>query len=294
MSVTVRQSDCHYDSSHHTSIITHDPPYTRFKSIPSSREWEQSRKVKEFRGNFTNCNLLLRALYVSSIYLSDSRHVAPPKSGEEAHVTCGRCDLGRATLNKPRLGLSYMLSRLWDPGGVRSTPNVPRDRSRTLAPSRCPYAPCRGHLVNLTSLRRWQDLRRFHVNLFHGKNPERNNAMMIINGSINVIIPALTRPTLMLYELCFLHIACKCTYNRQSICTSFTVTATSYIQVTQILKLCVGTTSPYKGHTCCPSFLRLLDPTSGLPSNTSRLPKLLHWLCLILLMTLGLRGAPYE
>ena len=28
-----------------------------------------------------------------------------------------------------------MLPRLWDPGGVRPTPNVPRDQSRTLAPS---------------------------------------------------------------------------------------------------------------------------------------------------------------
>ena len=26
-----------------------------------------------------------------------------------------------------RFGFSYVLPRLWDPGGVRSTPNVPRD-----------------------------------------------------------------------------------------------------------------------------------------------------------------------
>ena len=64
---------------------------------------------------------------VSSIYLSDSRHVAPPKSGEDAHVTCGWCDLGGTTINKHRLRFSYVLPRLWEMGGVRSTPNVPRD-----------------------------------------------------------------------------------------------------------------------------------------------------------------------
>ena len=31
--------------------------------------------------------------------------------------------------NNPSLGLGYVLPRLWDPGGVRSSPNVPRDRS---------------------------------------------------------------------------------------------------------------------------------------------------------------------
>ena len=83
--------------------------------------------AKNFHRAFPNYNLLLRALDVSSIYLSDSRRVAPPKSGEDAHITHGRCDLGGTTLNKPRLCFSYMLPRLWDPGGVRSTPNVPRD-----------------------------------------------------------------------------------------------------------------------------------------------------------------------
>ena len=104
---------------------------------------EQSHKVKKFRKAFTSYDLLLHALDVSRIYLSDSRCVAPPKSGEDAHVTHGRCDLGGTTLNKPRLGFSYVLPRPWDSGGVRSTPDVPRDRSRTLAPSRYPYAPCR-------------------------------------------------------------------------------------------------------------------------------------------------------
>ena len=58
-----------------------------------------------------------------------------------------------------------MVPRLWIPGGVRSPPNVPRDRSSALAPSRYPYAPCTGHLVNLPNLRRWQDLRTSHVKL---------------------------------------------------------------------------------------------------------------------------------
>ena len=38
------------------------------------------------------------ALDVSGIYPSDSRHVAPPKSGEDAHVTHGMHDLGGPTL----------------------------------------------------------------------------------------------------------------------------------------------------------------------------------------------------
>ena len=113
---------------------------------------EQSCKTKKFHRAFFNYDLLLHALDASIIYLHDSKHVAPPKSGEDAHVTCGRCDFGGTTLNKPSLGFSYMLPRLWDPGGVRSSPNVPRDRSRALAPSRHPYAPCTGHLVNLPSL----------------------------------------------------------------------------------------------------------------------------------------------
>ena len=86
---------------------------------------EQSHKAKKFHRAITNYDLLLRALDVSNIYPSDSRCVAPPKSGEDDHVTHGMCDLGGPTLYQPRLGFSYMLPRLWDPGGVRSTPNVP-------------------------------------------------------------------------------------------------------------------------------------------------------------------------
>ena len=110
---------------------------------------EESRKSKEFRRAFTSYNLLLRALDVSSIYPSDSRHVGPPKSGEDAHITHGMHDLGGPTLYRPRFGFSYVLPRLWDPGGVRSTPNVPMmhiDRYRSLATSRYPYPPHKGHL----------------------------------------------------------------------------------------------------------------------------------------------------
>ena len=83
--------------------------YTRFKSIPSCCEWEQSRKAKKFRRAFTNYDLLLHDLDVSSIYPSDSRHVAPCKSGVDAHITCGMCDLYGPTLYLARLGYSYIL-----------------------------------------------------------------------------------------------------------------------------------------------------------------------------------------
>ena len=53
---------------------------------------EQSHKAKKFRRAFTNYGLLLCALDVSCIYMSVSRHVAPPKSGEDAHITHGKCD----------------------------------------------------------------------------------------------------------------------------------------------------------------------------------------------------------
>ena len=103
-------------------------------------------------GPLLTTNLLLCALEASSLYLCDSKRVAPPKSGEDAHVTHGRCDFGGTTLNKPSLDFSYVVPRLWDPGGVRSPPNVPRDQSSTLSPSRYPHAPRMGHLVNLPNL----------------------------------------------------------------------------------------------------------------------------------------------
>ena len=135
---------------------------------------------KKFHRAFTNYDLLLRALDASSIYLHDFRRVAPPKSGEDAHVTRGKCDFGGATLHNPILGFSYVLPRLWDPGGVSSSPNTPRDLSRTIAPSRYPYALLTGYLINLPSLRRWQDLRTSHVkldNFIHGNITGLTTAM---------------------------------------------------------------------------------------------------------------------
>ena len=266
MSVPNRLSERHYDSSVHTSVIphdssyprfnslpsshewgaiTHNSPYTRFMPIPSSCEWEQSHKSKKFHRAFTNYNLLLRAPDASSIYLHDLRRVAPPKSGEDAHVTRGECDFGGATLKNPSLGFSYVLPRLWDPGGDRSSPNVTRDRSRALAPSRYPYAPRTGYLVKIPNLRRWQDLHTSHVKLdifIHGNITGQTIAMKKITRSINIIIPMLTRPTPTNHEHCS-------PYDRQSSCMSFSATATSYIQVTQNLERHVETASPYEGHT---------------------------------------------
>ena len=107
--------------------------------------------------------------------------------------------------------------------------------------------------------------------------------MMKITSSINVNTPALTRPSPTNHKRCS-------PYNRQSTCTSSTVTVTSYIWVTQILKLHVETASAYEGHTSRTFFSRLLHPTSRLLCYTSGL----HQLCLTLLMTLGLWGKPYE
>ena len=193
---------------------------------------EQSHKAKKFHRAFTNYDLLLRALDASSIYLHDFRHVAPPKSGEDAHITRGKCDFGGATLNNPILGFSYGLQRLWDPGGVSSTPNTPRDLSRTIAPSRYPYALLTGYLIYLPSLRPWQDLRTSHVKLdhfIHGNITGLTTAMKKITGLINVINPALTRPTPTHHER-------DHPYNRQSSRTNFNATATLYIRVTQDLK----------------------------------------------------------
>ena len=164
-----------------------------------------------------------------------------------------------------------MLPRLWDPGGVSSTPNTPRDLSRTKAPSRYPYALLTGYLVYLPSLRPWQDLRTSHVkldNFIHGNITGLTTAMKKITRSINVINPALTRPTPTHHER-------DNPYDRQSSCTNFNATVTSYIWVTQNLKRRVETASPYEGHTSCTFFVRLLDPTSGLLRHTPGLPKIL-------------------
>ena len=120
------------DSIQSLAVVNGEQSHTIHRTQDSSQSLavvngEQSHKAKKFHRAFTNYDLLLHALDASSIYLHDSSHVAPPKAGEDAHITHGRCDFGGTTLNKPSLGFSYMLPRLWDPGGVRSPPNVPRD-----------------------------------------------------------------------------------------------------------------------------------------------------------------------
>ena len=108
-----------------------------------------------------------------------------------------------------------------------------------------------GHLVNLPSLRQWQDLHTSHVKLdifIYGNITVLNHAMKKITSSINVIIPVLTRPTLMNHECCS-------PYNRQSSHMSSTATVTLYSWVTQILKLRVETASPYERHTSLTFFM---------------------------------------
>ena len=148
---------CTHDSNQSLAVMNGEQSHTIHRPQDSSQSLavvngEQSRKAKKFHRAFTNYDLLLHALDASSIYLHDLRGVAPPKSGEDAHITCGKCDFGGATLNNPSLGCSYVIPRLWDPGGVSSSPNAPRDQSRTIAPSRYPYGPRTGYLVNLPNL----------------------------------------------------------------------------------------------------------------------------------------------
>ena len=282
------------DSNHSLAVVNGEQSHTIHRTQDSSQSLavvngEQSRKAKIFHRAFTNYDLLLRALDASSIYLRDLRRVAPPKSGEDAHVTRGKCDFGGATLNNPSLGCSYVLPRLWDPGGVSSSANTPRDLSRTIAPSRYPNALLRGYLINLPSLRRWQDLRTSHVNLdnfIHGNIAGRTTAMKKITGSINDINPALTRPTPTHHER-------DNPYARQSSHTNFNATATSYIRVTQNLKRRVEI-APYEGHSSRTFYTRLRDTTCGLLRHTSGLPKILPRLRLTLLTMLGLWGVSYE
>ena len=146
-----------HDSSQSIAVVNGEQSHTIHRTQDLSQSLaamngEQSRKAKKFHMAFTNYALFLRVLDASSIYLRDFRHAAPPKSGEDAHVTCGKCDFGGATLNKPSLGCSYMLQRLWDPEGVSSSPNTPRDLSRIIASSGYPYALPTGYLVNLPNL----------------------------------------------------------------------------------------------------------------------------------------------
>ena len=163
---------------------------------------------------------------------------------------------------------------------------MPLEIDLSLAPSRYPYALLTGYLVNLLNLRRWQDLRTSHMKLdifIHGNITGLTIAMKNMTGSINAIIPVLTRPTPTHHER-------GNPYDRQSSRMNFTATVTSYIQVTQILKRRMETASPYEGHTSRTFFARLLNHTSGLLRHTSGLPKILPRLCLTLLTTLGLWG----
>ena len=96
----------------------------------------------------------------------------------------------------------------------------------------------------------------------HGYITGLNIAMKKITRSINVIFPALTRPTPMNHKHCS-------PYDRQSSHTSFAAAATLYIQVTQILQLHVETASTSEGHTSHTFFARILDPFSWLLHNTS-------------------------
>ena len=256
MSVIPTIHHTHY-SSQSLAVVNEEQSCTIHHTHDSSQSiavvnGEQSRKAKKFYRAFTNYDLLLHDLDASSNYLHDFRCVAPPKSGEDAHITRGKCDFGGATLNNPSLGCSYVLPRLWDPGGVSSSPNTPRDQSRTIAHSRYTYALLTCYLNNLPSLRRWQDLRMSHVkldNFIHRNITGLTIAMKKITGSINVIIPALTRPTPTHHE-------CGNPYDRQSSRTNFNATATLCIRVTQNLKRRVETTSPYEGHTIVAPSLR--------------------------------------
>ena len=146
------------DSNHSLAVVNGEQSHTIHRTQDSSQSLavvngEQSHKAKIFHRVFTSYDLLLCALDASSIYLRDFRRVAPPKSGEDAHVTRGKCDFGGATLNNPSLGCSYVLPRLWDPGGVSSSATTPRDLSRTITPSRYPNALLTGYLIDLPSLR---------------------------------------------------------------------------------------------------------------------------------------------
>ena len=110
-----------HDSSQSLAVVNGEQSHTIHHTQDSSQSLavvngEQSRKAKKFHRAFTNYDLLLRALDASSIYLHDLQHVAPPKSGEDAHDSRGKCDFGGATQINPSLGCSYVLPRLWDPG----------------------------------------------------------------------------------------------------------------------------------------------------------------------------------
>ena len=123
-----------HDSTQSLAVVNGEQSHTLHHTQDSSHSLavgngEQSRKSKKFHRAFTNYDLLLHALDASSIYLRDFRRVAPPKSGEDAHVTHGKCDFAGASLNNPSLGCSYVIPRLWDPGGVSSSAKEPMKAS---------------------------------------------------------------------------------------------------------------------------------------------------------------------
>ena len=100
-----------HDSIHSLAVMNGEQSHTIHRTQDSSQSLavvngEQSCKAKKFHRAFTNYDLLLHALDASNIYLRDFRHVAPPKSGEDAHVTRGKCDFGGATQNNPSLVLA--------------------------------------------------------------------------------------------------------------------------------------------------------------------------------------------
>ena len=90
--------------------------------------------------------------------------------------------------------------------------------------------------------------------LLHRNTTEFITAITKNTCKHNVETPALMQPTLMHNKLHFLHVAHACPFDRQSSHSTFNVTETLYIQVTQNPHLCMETTSPYKGHTSHPSF----------------------------------------
>ena len=101
-------SDCLSPSDHLTEATTHlstCPSSNMTQCLHDSSQslaamnGEQSHKAKKFCRALTNYDLLLCALDVTSIYTSVSRHAAPHKSGEDAHITHGMGDLGGPTLN---------------------------------------------------------------------------------------------------------------------------------------------------------------------------------------------------
>ena len=90
-----RPSACPSLSDSLTATATHLPTCLSSNMIQRTQDssqslavmsGEQSHKAMKFCRTFTNYVLLLRALDVFSIYPSDSTHVAPPKSGEDAHI----------------------------------------------------------------------------------------------------------------------------------------------------------------------------------------------------------------